>query len=188
MNCQPSWVSFHYRRPLKQRCGAGQLISSARPLFSLNYWVSYQTNLLNPDTYFVLAAMASWLAYHAWRSLWRVFDSIRRYNFATVFLFDWNKTHRLISSSQPELPSTPSPVCLSATFLGSPHTDNFEATQLPRLYPVFPADGLKGNTLVEYVLCFELKTQTNSYQVSSQFTVLRQSLQKHGSHMSETQT
>ncbi|KAH6705267.1 hypothetical protein BKA61DRAFT_680021 [Leptodontidium sp. MPI-SDFR-AT-0119] len=102
--------------------------------------------------------MASWLAYHAWRSLWRIFDSIRRYNFITGFLFDSSKTHRLISSSQPELPSTPSPVCLSATCLDNPHIDNFEAIQLPRLYPVFPTDGSKGDTTVDIIAVHGIET------------------------------
>ncbi|KAH9206526.1 hypothetical protein DL95DRAFT_396886 [Leptodontidium sp. 2 PMI_412] len=85
--------------------------------------------------------MASWLAYHAWRSLWRVFDSIRRYNFITGFLFDSSKTYRLISSSQPELPSTPSP-----------------AIQLLRLYPVFPTDGSKGDTTVDIIAVHGIET------------------------------
>lgn len=99
--------------------------------------------------------MASWLAYHAWRYLWGVFDSIQRSNFATAFLFDSSKSHRLISSSEQKSSTTPAPVCLSVTRLGSQHTDHFKAIQLPRLYPVFPADGLKGDTSVEYVLCFK---------------------------------
>jgi hypothetical protein len=107
--------------------------------------------------------MASWLARHAWRTLWRVFDLMRRYDFTKAFLFDSNKTHRLITNSQPELPSTPSPFCLSTPCLGSLHTNDFEVVQLPRLYPIFPSDGSKGDTNIEYVLRFESKTQTNSY-------------------------
>lgn len=135
---------------------------------------------MNPDTYFSLSVMASWLAY-------RVFDSIRHYNLATVYPFGSSNAHLVICNSQSELPYVPSPVCLSATCLGSPHADNFKALQLPKLYPIYPENGSKGDTTVEYMLCFELKTQTNSYLASSQFTALRPPLPKHGLHMSRTQ-
>ena len=105
---------------------------------------------MNPDTHIVLSVMASWLAY-------RVFDSIQNYNLATVLPFGSSKAHPGISNSQSKLPSVSPPVCLSATYLSSPHADNFKALQLPRLYPIYPADGSKGDTTVEYVLCFELK-------------------------------
>jgi len=152
-------AEYYYRWPswtTKWGWSVDQLNSSPLQHFNISLLLSHWTNVLNPDTSVSLAVMASWLAYHAWRSLWRVFDSIRR-NFATLFLFDSSKLHRLISNSKPELSSTPSPVCLSVTCLGSSYTDKFEVIQLPRLYPIFPADGSKGDTTIEYVPCFESK-------------------------------
>ncbi|OBU00767.2 hypothetical protein VE01_01233 [Pseudogymnoascus verrucosus] len=105
--------------------------------------------------YFILAILPSWLAYHSWRLLRLVFQSVRGYKFKRVFLFDLSKAYGLISTPQPEIPSTPSPVCLSAS---RPHSDNPKVIQLPRLYPIFPADGLKGDTTVDIIAVHGIET------------------------------
>jgi hypothetical protein len=171
---------------LGQQSGPGSLSPQLAPSSAFQFPSTIlPTHFMNPDTYFFLSAMAFWLAYHVWHSMWHVFDSIRHYNLATVFPFGSGNAHPVISGSQSRLPSVPSPVGLSVTCLGGPQADNFKA--LPRLYPIYPADGSKGDTTVEYVLCFESKMQTNSYLASSQFMVLRPPLPKHGLHMSKTQ-
>lgn len=73
--------------------------------------------------------MASWLAYHVWRSFSRIFASVKHY--IKHLRVDPNKIRRTIRDSRPEAPSNPA---------------------LPRLYSLFPEDGSKGDTTVECVL------------------------------------
>lgn len=105
--------------------------------------------------------MASWLVYYVWHYLWRILDSIRHYILGTALPADSSKTHRLISDPQPALPTISSAVCLSATCPGSLHTDNCALIKLPRQDPIFPADGSKGDTTIEYVVWYDSKTLTN---------------------------